>query len=435
MQFDVGTIATNLAVDETIWVSPTHSSSTTVTQVLTSSPNASASKPQRMICVSDFGTNSAPVTAPSALEQSSVNGFALNFEGFWVVHGMKFVNSGTGGAGGVGLGCTTVGPHSVTLDTCQVGGANNTNPGASVLLGNGAAATNDETQTSLLNCVFAPRHANNRITVRHGQHRIQNLSVDTAVATPTILFSGGAGVTFDVVIENSDLSNAAIGTFFLTLGSASGVVVVRNVKLAAGTILCSNDITAPGLRFIADDITIGTAYVPFYRRSYAGEVKHETTIVATDPAQGFVLRDDLTEPYSIKLESANASYWEPLYSDWMHINVEDLATPITPYAEILALGDGVAALTDRECWVEVDVKNVAGTNNHEANRLTDGAGTVAAGIDQAVGTLAWTGHGYVTPRTHRLALGAAITPTQKGYIRVRVALAKAMSIYIGKVGV
>jgi hypothetical protein len=388
-----------------------------------------------MICVSDIGTNATPVTVPSAVEQSSVNGNAITFEGFWKIHGMVFGNSGSGAQGGIGLGSTALGPHNITLDTCQIGGSSSTGTFSGVSLGATPSVNNDETEIRLHNCVYRPRSTGNKLLLMHGRHRINNLSINTTDATPTSLFTTYAGVTFDALVENCDLSNAASTNFFNSSGAASGVFNARNIRLAAGVVLCTNDITAPGLKFIGRDITVGTTYVPFYSRTYAGEVIHETTILPTSTGDRMTLRDDASEAYTMRLVSANGSYWQPLYSDWININVEDTATAITPFAEILVSGDGAAALTDREVWLEVDAKNVAGTNNHQAARLTDSAGIVAAGTAQAAGTITFTGHGYATPRTHKLALGAAITPTQKGLIRVRVALAKVGTIYIGKVGV
>ena len=425
-----------LAVDETIFVAHNHSFSAGTTQILTAGANATALAPQRVICVSDLGTNATPVTAPSAIENRAAAGSAANtsIEGYWAFHGVKFTFTGAGSTSLLILGATQGGPHNITMDTCLLGGASSSSA-AGIRLGATANTANDETQIVLDNCVFGPTHANNKISFAHGQHRAHNLSINTTDATPVSLFAVSSGITFDALVENSDLSNATMTNFFSSAGAVCGVFNARNIRLASGVVLCTDDITAPGLKFIARDITVGTTYVPFYSRTYAGEVIHETTILPTSTGDRMTLRDDASEAYTMRLVSANGSYWQPLYSDWININVEDTATAITPFAEILVSGDGAAALTDREVWLEVDAKNVAGTNNHQAARLTDSAGIVAAGTAQAAGTITFTGHGYATPRYHKLALGAAITPTQKGCIRVRVALAKVGTIYIGQVGV
>lgn len=423
-----------LAVNETIWVKNTHSFTATTAQTFTSSANATAANPQRVICVSDFGTNATPVTTPSAIEQCSAN-VIMAFEGFWHLHGLVFNQSNVGTSANISLGANTAGPHAISASVCKFSPQPTTGTTAGALfIGNIGNASNDETQIELTDCQYEPAHANNFIGLGHGQIRITNLSF-TGANNPVSVFKGRASVTFDCIVQDSDLTGLTPTNLFDSSGATSGVFVVRNVKLPSGTVLCTDGITAPGMRFVADEMTIGTTYVPFYRRYFSGQVWHEPTIKSNDTADRLYLISD-ADGYSIKLEgSANSTYWQPLYSDWIHIPIDDTTTAITPYAEILALGDGATALSNRECWLEVDVKTVAGTNNHQATRYNDAANLVTSGTDQAAGTISWTGHGYTTPRTHKLALGSSVTPTQKGFIRVRVALAKNTSIFIGKVGV
>lgn len=435
LDFDVGVIATNLAKDDEIFVHASHSETESTARIYTSSPNATPEAPQRLICVSDFGADVTLVSTPSGKVANTGAGFMV-FEGSWYMYGMVVESLNAALSRSIALGLSSSGPHNITAENCQfIVGAGS----SSVLaIGNAGNSGNDETQVTLTDCVYKPNSSGCLIRLQHGQSRLNNLSLDAAGTAPTSLLAGQSGVTFESLLENSDLTGLSFTALFDSSGSVSGLVRVRNCKLPSGVTYCTNNITSPGMRFVLDDCTAGTTFVPYYRRSFSGEVIAEQTIIPNSASDRMFLRNDSSEPHAIKLagHATQCTKWEPLFSDWIHLAVEDTATAITPFAEILVQGDGAAALKDNEVWLEVDAPTASGTNNHQGVRRSDTIGVLSTGTDQAAGTITWTGHGYSTPRTHRLALGASITPTQKGYLRIRVALAKAnTSVFVGKVGV
>lgn len=426
--FDVGTIATDLAVDEVIWMNNTHAESQTVAIAVTSSTNATPHAPQRLICVSDFGTNATPVSsAAGSITTNSTSG--IGFLKHWFIWGINLTT--TSSNANIQLGYSTSGPHNVTVETCQF---NLGTGSAKLICGTSGGSGMDETQITINNCTIKFGGATNSVLLRHGLHRLSNLIIDGSSANPTSIITSISGVAFDGLVENSNFSTLTSTNLFSSAGNITGVLRCRNLKLASGITLCTDDIASPGFRFYADDVQVGTTWVPYYRRYYAGEVVCEQTILPNSTSDRMFFRDDDTIPHSTKLvgKTSAISKWEPIYSDWMSINVEDTATAITPFAEILVTGDGASALKDNQVWIEVDAMTTA--SSYQGTRYNDTVGIVASGTDQASGTITWTGHGYTTPRTHKLALGSSITPSQEGYIRVRVALATNTSIYIGKVG-
>lgn len=430
LDFDVGVIATDLAADETIWVSNTHSETAAIPLFFTSSPNATPQAPQRILCVTDLGTN-VSLSSSAAASIGCSHGSGMNLEGYLWVHGVEFSTSSSS----ITFGVTSSGPHVQDFHVCKFT-MSQVNNFIEFRTGNSAASNNDQSVFRYYDCEFKFGATGQCIQIRHADAYYKNLSVDAAGTTPTSLFEGYFGTYGRVFLEDSDLSNVSFTNLLSDQTSGFLEFRGRNIKLPAGVTYCTSSALANGVEMYLDDITVGTAHVPYYRSFYTGEVFCEQTILPNSTADRMYLRNDDTEPHSIKLDAhaTHCSRWNPLYSDWLHIEVEDTSTAITPFAEILVDGDGAAALKDIETWIEVDAKTVASTSN-EADRTTDGAAATSSGTDQAAGTITWTGHGYSTPRTHKLSLGSSITPARKGYIRARVACGKAnAAIYIGKVG-
>lgn len=424
-----------LSAGDTIWVGSGHSETIAASVDLDSGSGATPSYPQKLLCVSDPGTNTALVNAPSAYANAAA-GYSMRLNGQWYVHGISWELSANSSSSDFIFGNSAGVNHNITVDTSKFVLAPNS--GSYTSFGPLSSASNDNIQITLNSCVFGFKHVGSRLEFRNGQHRIHNLSLGGGFPTsPTTLFSGSNGSTFDARVENSDLSGLSFTNLFDATTDACGVFTVRNVKLPVGCVYCAGTMSAPGFRFILDDCTIGLSKVPYYRRYYSGEVKYESTILPNTVSDRMVLAGDSAAYHSIKLEgSANASYLEPLYSDWMHVAIDDTSTAITLFAEILVAGDGAAALNNNQVWIEADIKDTPGIDNNQAHRYSDAPTTViAAASVQDAGTISWTGHGYSSPRTHRLELGAAVTPKQKGYSRVRIALAANTSIYVGKVGV
>lgn len=424
-----------MGADDVTWVANDHTESTSSIATITSHASATAVKPHRFFAVSDIGTNSSFVTAPSATLTATANAVtSFQLEKYIYLYGFIWQSTSTGGSSGLSAGYTNAGPHNITLNNCQIGLGNSS--AAKLHLGNIANTGNDETQTLLNDSVYFPNNAGNKIVFNHGRHLINNLAFHASAVAPTSLFSFGSAVAADVLVENSDLSGKSFTNLFDSSGSVTGLFRGRNLKLPSScTSYCTDNIAAPGMRFILDDFTVGTTPIAFYRRYFSGEIVYETGIIPNSTTDRMYLRNDESDSgYSIKIvaASSNCSKWEPVYTDWIHIEVENTSTAITPYAEILVSGDGATALKDNECWIEVDVMTGSGRN---ATRSSDAASLNASGTNQASGTITWTGHGYSAPTTHKVALGSAVTPGQKGYIRLRVALAKAnTSVFVGKAG-
>lgn len=411
-----------LAVDEDIWVRPTHAESTATAVTFNAPAAATRAAPQRLICVSDFLTGTPPNTVSTGAAISTTGASNITFNGFWYAYGMTFNAGSAANNANVVLGNSAY-PVNQVFNSCTFNIATTAATGLNI--GQEASTLDDDTRVELNNCSVKFGATSQRIYLRHGVFYINGLSIDATGSAPTSLFARNASYTGHALVENSDLSGKAWSSLFNVANAANHLLAVRNCKFPAawsaytGTIL-------PGTEIRIDNCSSGSDNYTNEFHVAEGSVFVDTGKYATtNPAS------DGTTSYSWRMVSAAAcSKWTPLKSDWIHVWVDSTATAITPAMELLVGADGAAALNDDDVWIEVDAMTTASTPL--ATRVTDAAATIlTTGTAQAAGTTAWTGDGYVTERTHKIALGSSITPSQKGYIRCRAVLAKpSTTIYV-----
>jgi hypothetical protein len=427
---------TFMSLGDTVWVSANHVETTFATY--TAGTNSPGYSPRKFITVSDIGTNTTLVTQPSA-GWTSINA-QPSFEGEFYFYGWK-IRTVWGGSPTFTLAGTTSGPHKQTYEVCLLEGANGN--GGYFQIGASGNSGNDSSTVLIKNSSLNFNNTNQYCRIGHGDVTFENITLAFGTGTNVsgtynnTLFATNAnnGVFSRILLQNSDLTGVNFIKLFAPGAGSMFTFTGRNLKLPSSCTTYCDSISDPGNVFTLDDSTVGSTYLPFYRRYYSGQVTYETTIIPNSTSDRMYLTNDQSDGgYAIKMvsDATTCGFLEPLYSDWIHIQVENTSTAITPFAEILLSGDGATSLTDRETWVEVDA--MAGTTRLGA-RSTDAPSVIANATNQATGTLTWTGHGYSSPTTHKLALGSAITPGVKGYIRLRVVLAKAgTTLYVGRVG-
>lgn len=135
--------------------------------------------------------------------------------------------------------------------------------------------------------------------------------------------------------------------------------------------------------------------------------------------------------------TANASYRMPYHSPWLDwINTGTSA--ITPRFEILRDGS-TTAYTDAQIWAQWSWKNTSsspiasGLTNDWQGLAAAIAGTAGTNQDAGAGLGSWTGESG-TAWSGKIDSGSAITPTESGALRGRVAVAAAsITVYVDPV--
>lgn len=414
--------ALTLAADEEIWVKTTHSESPGAAQTFTATTNATPISPQRLLCVSDFATATPPVTlATGGAITTSAGAYPITFDGSWYVYGLT-ISSGTGGTSiaDIVIGSATRN-GKLTFDTCAFVLPNNAS--SEMLLGQGVSTSADDHVVEIINSTIKFNNTGNGIQLRNGYIYLANVSLDASGTAPTTLFENVAATFPTALIENCDFSGESWTNLINIAAASSGTVTFRNCKFPSGWGATTGTWLGPGFTVNIHNCSSGSDNYTYERHNYEGSIFVDTSIYATtNPAT------DGTTSFSWRMVGGNCSKFLPLYSDWINVWVDDTSTAITPSVEILVSGSGASALNDDQVWLEVDAMDTASTPL--GTRTDDAAATIlSSGSAQAGGTTAWTGDGYVTERTHKLAV-ASFTPNQKGYIRCRVALASASTIYV-----
>lgn len=412
-----------LAINETMWVNSTHSESPASAQTFTSPAAATPKAPQRLLCVSDFDASPGTLATGAAVKTSS-GAYNISFVGAWHCHGLTIAPGDGGTTGADILLGSTAKASTMTFDACTFKLCNAS--ASEIWISENAGLSVDESRFVLNGCTVNFGNASNKIYLNSPGIYISDLKLSGTA--PTTLFHTTAGAAFIALVENSDLSGVnwtnLLNVFTGAGYGTSGTLRLRNCKLPASWNAYTGTWSAHGIEIYIDNCNSASGNHVMQRHTYAGSVYADTSIYATTgPA------NDGTTSFSWRMVSRNTSIFQPLYSEWINVWVDDTSTSITPSVEILVSGDGAAALTDADVWLECDAMTTSGYPI--ATRRSDRvAQVIDSGSDQAAGTTAWTGDGYTTERTHKLAV-ASFTPTIKGYIRCRVALAKdAATIYV-----
>lgn len=409
-----------IAVGEKIFVPSGHDEALNTT--FTAPTAATPSSPQQFLAVDNLTDKN--LLSSAAVTYSASNSTAVvHWNGNWYFHGIVFNHRYTSSSSVTpAYGFSTVGPHIITFNKCsfQTGSLS-----ARHLFGNSANTANERATFVFNDCELLFSSTTGEPSFRFGTYRINGLTLGGTGGPLTSLFQiGSQGIGYDFVCENSDLTG--IGWTNLIDFSAAGVIgefVFRNCKFPAAWTAYTGAPAAPGWRIVIDACDDGSEVYQHARYEYSGSVILDTGIYATtNPAT-----DGVTS-YSWRMATtANASKFLPLYSEWANIWNDTTGSSVTVAFEVLVSGDGASALNDNDVWIEVDAMTTASVT--KATRTTDAPNILASGSAQDAGTTAWTGDGYTTERTHKLSV--SVTPTQKGYIRARVALAKASTtVYV-----
>lgn len=247
-------------------------------------------------------------------------------------------------------------------------------------------------------------------------------NLDVGPTHPTMLFSACISPS----MLNFNGSNLAANPNKYFLGNSAHWFEARlaNCKLnASATIMDTVTGVGQGNVYLFDCASGDTEY-NFAHYNYRGNTVVNSSIYLSAGATF-----DGSTHYSMAVTGVNVSRAAPYNSPWIDKRSDgSLASAITP--SLQAARDGSATkYTDAEVWGEFLTKSTSGFPT--TTLTSDGATPVAAGTaqDTGAGTGAWTGLSG-TACSMVLAPASTVTPQEVGYMRARVAIAVAGTVYI-----
>jgi hypothetical protein len=243
---------------------------------------------------------------------------------------------------------------------------------------------------------------------------------------PELLKLTSLGEGVDACIEGVDLSN--MPTSFDVIDGSIGVtgrVLIRNCKLPASW--SGNLLKSAPMGFRAEmhhNCDDGDTNYSIWVEDYAGSIRDETTIVRSGGAS------DGTTSLAWKMtSSANALYkFLPLESPEIVIWNETAGSSVTATIEIVHDSQGAGTgsdFQDDEIWLEAQY---LGTSGYPLSLFADNAKAdyKASAADHPNSSETWTTTGLTTPVKQYLSV--TFTPQEKGFIHLKVLLAKASKV-------
>jgi hypothetical protein len=408
-----GACADAVAGDQ-ISVSDNHAESTG-SAVTIAFPGTVAS-PNRVLCVDDAAE---PATAVAATGTVSTAGtFGIQINGCAYVYGLRFNNAVGGATANFVIGGAD--GDIQFYDNCKFHQAG-TGSGASIRVGN--TTSGSEQRISWKDVQVGLGHIGQSIRLSSAAFEWRGGSVIGGTTSPTNAFlpntNNGAVLAN---ISGVDFSGWGAGVN-LVGGTQTGNarVVFRDCRLPASWsgVLMSGALMVGGRVEMHNCDSDDTNY-RLWVEDYFGSIKSETVIVRTGGAT------DGETPLSWKMTSSADTEFphQVLYSPEIAIWVDTAGVLEDLTVEIVT--DNVT-LTDAECWVEVLQVGTVGYPLGEW--LTDAPNVLASAANHSTSTETWTTTGLGTPVKQKIE--RQIMPFKKGYINVRVALAKpSTTVYV-----
>lgn len=375
--------------------------------------------PMQLLSVSDAAEPPTALSAGAVIATTGAN--AIQLGGHFYAHGLSLIAGDSTNAADVQLG--TQANDVQVLENCRL-----------EMRGSGSGARFRVPQVSsskaeLINPTI-DFSATGQLWLPIGELVIRGGSFDAASSTPsTAVFQHNTAANRGLVsIDGLDFSNLAATVDLFSVTAAGFRGVVRNCKLPASWSgdLVNAAITAPSARVEMWNCDSGDTNYRLWIEDYAGNIKHETTLVKTGGAS------DGTTPIAWKMVTvADAEYplnvlrSPEIRSEW----IETVGSPVTLTVDILH--DSATALTDAEVWVEVQYLGDASTP--KGSFVTDAkANVLASAANQASSAATWTTTGMANPNEQKLEV--TFTPEQKGVALVTVCVAKASyTLYVDPV--
>jgi hypothetical protein len=410
-----GAAAINAAGD-VIYVSQAHTESNSTETVLSFA--GTNVNPVRIICGNDAA---APPTAlGTGATINSVGGGSsgahnVTIEGNVYARGLTIDCASDAGAWSPTLKLSNGSNNAQLYESCtfRVSGVGG---GGRIQMGSGNSG--QQVAVTWKDCSVRFGNAGHAILPLQTKFRWSGGSIESGGAALNNFIELGADQA-DIVIEGVNLSNLST-TANLVATSTAGVgrVVFRNCRLPASWTGTLGTRQSPTLRVEMHNCDSTDTNYRMWADDYYGSTRTSTSVLRTGGAS------DGTTPISWQvITSANAG----MYPINAHETPEIVAynstvgSSVTVSVEI-AQDSAAAALTDKECWLEVQYLGTSGTplalfaSEGNANPLP-----AASGVAQTTSSEAWTG---LTSPTRQVLL-VSVTPQEVGFIHAVVRVAKA----------
>jgi hypothetical protein len=402
------TIAGALAIaiaGDTIYVSKNHAE--TQASALTWTSPGTIGNPVLILCVDDTGDPVNPTAlATTATVTTTGNSTTAFGAGYAYVYGIQFT-SGSGGNSSATISFTVAGSWW-KLERCKLYLATTQNAGK-ISTGVGGSTQNDNS-VEWVDVDVQFNHTGQGINA-NGKLKWCGGTVVGAVFPTYLFYTTGTGKGA-IDVSGVDLSAIGTGRYLINWSLASVTQIdFRNCKLGSGVTVTSEQPRRMGSIRVVNCDSADTNY-QYELQAYQGGVCDETTIVRTGGAS------DGTTPVSRKMvTTANSKFFAPLESDPIAIWNETVAAPIT--VQVPVINDGIT-LTDKDVFIEVEYLGTSGfpLSSIASNRPD----ILASAEDLPADASAWTTTGLSSPV--KQMLGVTITPQEKGWIQVRVCLAR-----------
>lgn len=275
------------------------------------------------------------------------------------------------------------------------------------------------------NCTFiSGNNAGATVTARGMWHDFNGTFLHTTTQ-PTTFFAGGSGVMRFLGSDFSDITT----TLFAAHTIATDIYIDECI-LASGATVIATQTTAASAQVFLTDSAFGNIHYTFAHYNYFGSTVAQTTIYENQQSTGDgAYYDGSSDPIAWTITGVNGSYGTPYYSPWIDVYNENL-TAVTPRLEIARNGSATAFNND-EVFAEFVVKKTAGSTLGTLDNSSKRAWLAASAAQpNSAKTIAnWTG----LSATYWLGVlqpTATITPAVPGYIRTRVGVIGAKTVYV-----
>jgi hypothetical protein len=414
------TIAGADAIDvagDTIYVSQVHAESTAGS--LSWAFAGTLTNPTRVVCCND---GADPPTAPATSATVATTGTTnIQPTGNLYVYGLQLT---VGDSIGSSLFVLNNGANAKQVwESCDfiIGGT-----GSSGAIFVGSQSSVGPSETHLNNC----RMKMAAIAQTFGcssKLRVNGGSIIAGGTTPTNFIGGYlSNRALDVVFTGFDFSNFSSGVNLCLGGSigATGKILFRYCKLPASWSgsLVSAAITTPGIEIEMEGCDAGAASYRYWKETYGGSIKHETTIVRSSGAS------DGSQAISWKLATPAAVKYPLSYLESQELQVWNATIGSSVTATVEIVHDSLTNLTDAEVWLRVLYLSASGATL--ATLLEDvTANVLTTAADQTTSSVTWTTTGLTNPNKQKLSV--TFTPQVAGYLIATVILAKpSKTIYV-----
>lgn len=168
--------------------------------------------------------------------------------------------------------------------------------------------------------------------------------------------------------------------------------------------------------------------------SYNGEIRSIKTIYLTTGASQYKEADGSMVSYSLEINpNTTIAKTQAIYTPWVSKFIGGTGSK-TVSMEVAY--DAAVALTDNECFIEVEYFSETGTPKgdvaHSAPVITGAIrDPLVTGSSLSDTSAAWTGtSGWTNKKTHTLS--KTVTINQQGYVRCRIGVCKDVTVYVNQ---